>query len=506
MEIIFTQVLVIGGGIAGMRAALAAREKGVEVILISKGKIGKSGSSLVANTGHRIYSPGLSEDQDMIVQTMKSGQGLADRELVEILARESFEVVRELQCWDCPVQFEYHQGCSDRPIYARCKERKGILITQRLRQLIEEQGVKILDKYSALQLITDKGRVIGVFATYEDRIYCFLAGAVILATGGVGRLYYPTDNPVDVGGDSVALAWSCGAEVMDLEFVQFYPYQLQYPANMDIHISTFRLGARLMNQSGDHFMSEYPERELVTRDILSREMFLQNGEISLDLIDIDLTELEKVNPRLFQLYLSDEELVVSPIQHFFMGGVRMDKDGRSTLSGLYVCGEAGSGVHGVNRLGGNALTECLVFGRRAGWNAALEALANEDQLFELDQKIIQQQLAIPETGEDNYLLMNARLSHIMWEGVGIVRDGEGLRTALHEIKKDLTTVEMSKPRSITEWYQIRNRLITAKLIAEAALLREESRGAHYRLDFPEIDPGLEGHLIFKGKERYLENS
>lgn len=499
VEFMQAEVLVIGGGIAGMRASLAAREEGALVTLLSKRKTGKAGASLVANTGHRIFSSTSNPEFDNQKATYRSGQGLAEEELVEMLAVESYGAVKELKSWGCPIEFEYGSIEQEEPIvhYARCPERKGLLITQVLRQRCEEAGIHLKDGFTVLKLIRTRGRVIGVFAIHQNQIYCFLAKAVILATGGIGQLYQATDNPVDLVGETLALAWEVGAELMDLEFVQFYPYQLQSPISMDIHTSVFRLGAYLLNDQGDRFMEDYPNQELETRDLVSREMFLQEGDIYLDLMNADLDELKKINPRLLELYFNDQDLLVSPIQHFFMGGVKMDIDGRSTIPGLYVCGEAAAGVHGANRLGGNALTECSVFGTRAGRAAGQETKVLELSFEKTDQEWFRDQLYIPELGDDQYLTMQVRLQHIMWEAVGVVRDGSQLRIALKEILKKQMILEESKPRSIVEWYQMKSMLIAARLIAEAALMRQESRGAHYRLDYPETDSQWKGHIVIE---------
>lgn len=491
MEFRRTDVLVIGGGIAGLRAAIAARAEGAKVILLSKRKAGKSGASLVANTGHRIFSPG--QPVDAYTQTMKSSQGLAEADLVKVMADESYDAITEMIEWGCPLELEY---INQRPTYARCKQWKGILLTEPLRRKAEAVGVEILDGYTALRLLNHSGRVRGAFAVARDeQLFCFLAGSVVLAAGGVGQLYHPTDNPVDICGDGIALAWDAGAEVMDLEFVQFYPYQLQSPMCMDLHITTFQLGAHLVNQNGVRFMEEYPEQELVTRDLLSREMFLQDGPVYLDLVEVDFEELQKFHPRLVEKYWEDEDLVVSPIQHFAMGGVRMDAMGHSSLPGLYVCGEVAAGVHGANRLGGNALTECSVFGRRAGRTAAQDAKGVHWEIEKGMEEELAGELYIPEMGSDRYWMDRATLGHLMWETVGIVRDGEALKEAMQAIRGEIVRFEETRPRSILEWYQMRHMLVTAHLIAEAAYRREESRGAHYRLDFPETDPMWEGHLV-----------
>lgn len=490
MEFCRTDVLVIGGGIAGLRAAIAARQSGAEVILLSKRKAGKSGASLVANTGHRIFSSG--QPVDAVTQTLKSGQGLAEAELVNILLEESYDAVLEMIQWGCPLEIEY---INRQPGYARCRQWKGVLLTEPLRRKAEELGVTILDGYTVLQLLNIGGRVRGGFAAAKDeRLFCFLAGAVVLATGGVGQLYHPTDNPVDVCGDGIALAWETGAECMDLEFIQYYPYQLQSPKCMDVHVTTFRLGAHLINESGDRFMEEYPEQELVTRDRLSQEMFLQEGSVYLDLMDADLGELQKIHPWLVEKYWNDEDLIMSPIQHFSMGGVRMDPHGRSSVPGLYVCGEVAGGVHGANRLGGNALTECSVFGRRAGRTAAADA-READRTAVGSEEELAGELFIPEAGSDRYWMDRAALSHLMWEAVGIVRDGERLQEAMRAIRAEILRFEQTCPRSVLEWYQMRHMLVTAHLITEVAYRREESRGAHYRLDFPETDSAWEGHLV-----------
>lgn len=511
MEFYFTDVLVIGGGIAGMRAAIAARERGVEVTLLSKKKAGKSGASLVANTGHRLFSQEQPSEYDFYQETLKSGQGLTDKKLLNVLVNDSVDVIRDLQEWGVPFNIDFYQEknpngdqfISDIPLYARCPERKGILITEKLREVCEKRMIKILDNYTVIQLIKDANRIVGVFVTYQDEVSCFLAKTVVLATGGIGQLYQHTDNPVDVKGDAVALAWLIGADLIDLEFVQFYPYQLKSPVFLDIHTLVFRLGARLLNADGEYFMENYPKQELETRDIVSREMFLQNSEIFLDLSNVNLDELEKVNPRLKKLYLTEKNLLVSPIQHFYMGGVRIGVRGQTTIPGLYACGEAAGGLHGANRLGGNALTECNVFGRLIGYAAAEEAKGVKVNSEENFLTTIESQLNLPVKGENNYRQIISSLQELMWTNVGIIRNAGGLKYALCEINRWVAEFIKSKPASITEYFLTKNMLITAGLIVETAIMRRESRGAHYRSDFPQIDPEWENHIIVRNNKKIL---
>ena len=501
MEFIITEVLVLGGGVAGMRAAISAREEGAEVMLLSRGKVGKSGSSAIANTGHRIFPKHEELQYKYIEDTLKSGQGLAEPELLEVLAGDSYEAVLKLQEWGCPVEFEFFNG---QPVYARCPERSGLLITEKLRQHCEAVGVHMREGYSVLQLVKRAERVIGAYVAKDAKIYCVLAKAVVLATGGIGQLYFATDNPFEITGEGVALAWQCGAEMIDLEFVQFYPYQLSEPEFLDVHMSTFLVGGMLINEAGRRFMDSYPQKELETWDLVSREMFLQQSKIFLDLTRADLKRLMQKNKPLFDLYLNGQELLMEPIQHFFMGGVRIDSCARSTVAGLFICGEAAGGIHGANRLGGNALTECNVFGQLAGRSAAAEAGEWDYELADLNMEALREAFYVPREGEDSFGDLRYSLSKVMWDAVGIIRDGQGLTEALHWINHAMVQLAESRPVLFTEWYETRNMLITANLITMAAHMREESRGAHFRLDFPEKAQDWAGHIVICGEKLFLE--
>jgi aspartate oxidase len=324
----------------------------------------------------------------------------------------------------------------------------------------------------------------------------FAAGSTILAAGGLGRIYAHSDNPIDISGEAVGVAWRHGAELRDMEFIQFYPYRLVSPINIDLYTKLFGKGAIMRNGQGSRFLEEYPRKELETRDVVCYQMFKQ-GKVLLDLSQVTASDLEAITPRLHSLLTKgyQGELLMQPVEHYSIGGISIDADGRTTVKGLYACGECTGGVHGANRLGGGALTESLVFGARAGKAAAVELSKPSARTIANAQRAVVQSGAIKlpfETGTKERIAdVRKRLQEIMWNKVGIERTESGLQQACDEL------AQMAE--ELRDYTPLFDMLQVARIVARSALERKESRGAHQMVDYPREMDEWRGNLVVTGE-------
>lgn len=517
-----TDVLVIGGGAAGIRAAIAAREVAPRVALVSKGAIGKSGCTYLAEGGIAALSPeaNAKDARDLFAgDAIRSGCDLAEQDLLDRLTDESTERLADLQKYG--LQFTKHGS----QFYLRqppghsvprtftTAERFGLTFSRALRHAVRDCDLLRLERIMLTDLVVSDGRVCGAigFDLHTGSGLAISAAATVLAAGGAGRLYARTNNPRDVTGDGYALAYRAGAVFQDMEFVQFYPLMSLAPmSNLFLSTGLFREGAVLRNAAGERFMLQRePEHgEFTTRDRLSRGIFLEvyegrgiDGGVAFDLSKVPPHTQEYMYLRLMKVFAAkqinpqEQSVLVCPSVHFFMGGVRIDTEGRTSLAGLYAAGEVCGGVHGANRLAGFALMETQVFGACAGRQAAIEALdrgvaKHADK--EADAALQHLGSAGPGPVKSAPLARaESRVRQVMWDNVGIVRNAESLGVAQEEITQlhlDLPAPPRAASRNqLRQYHELRNLLDVATLVTTAALCREESRGAHFRTDFPHRD-------------------
>jgi len=380
-------------------------------------------------------------------------------------------------------------------------------------ELLAASDVEVLDYTIATELLTENGRCIGAKAfrikqgEYVE-IYC---GSLVLATGGAGKLFSITSNPNDVTGDGFALASRAGARLRDMEFIQFYPWRCIDPfdrSRVSIQPSTFVHGARMYNAKGDRFMVTFNPNggEITTRDVAARGIFEQmrrglgvGGGVRLDLSPLDEGTFRASNPKVAKLLESKGidyrtyPFVVTPEAHFFMGGLDIDRDGKTSLQGLYAAGEVAGGLHGANRLNSNALPGTQVIGMRAGRAAAQAAI--QDRVRSQDRHGYEGKItpAIPvdeSCASDEEL--KSRLSELqtrMWQYLGIVRSEAGLRDGIDFIRENRSSLPgcPSGGPTVRSWHELVSLYETAELCLTAAQHRTESRGAHYREDYPLSD-------------------
>jgi aspartate oxidase len=479
-------VIVAGGGQAALAAAISAKEQGASVALVTKGKAGFGGSSVISDSVHSaIFSPGDSPNQ-FLKDIVEGGRHLSDKNLARILAEECTVRVNELES-KYGIRLEREKviitpGHSyPRRVYAGTGIGKNI--TKPMRDYAIEIGIHFHEQSAVVDLLKDHDEVKGVLIQTGKELQIMYSPAVILATGGFGGLYQSSDNPRDVSGEGIGMAWRHGAVLVDMEFVQFYPYRLQQPANIDVMTKIFGKGAFLINDQNERFMEKFPKKELETRDTLSYAMFKEK-KVLLDFSHVEENVLKLDSPYLYRLLQKGHkgDWVMSPVQHYCMGGIQTDEWGRTNVPGLYACGEITGGLHGANRLGGGSLTESLVFGYRTGKMAAQENSMEKPLDFGLEDSL-NHSSNFDETGTIK------KVKEVMWHQVGIERTSLSLEEAADELNR--IAIDLEKEDSI-QALQLLDKVRTAWSSAFAASSRKESRGAHKLQDIKEEKKEWEG--------------
>ncbi len=510
------RVAVIGSGIAGLSSALGAAERGVGPVVVLSKSESVSGSSPLAQGGIAA-AVGADDASELHAQdTLEVARGLADAEVVEDLTVGARPEIDRLMAWgarfdrrpDGQVALGREGGHGRRRVLHAQGDRTGREIMRVLHERVAaDPAIEILEEFFAVDLLlsADRRRVAGLWGWCGGERVAVLAPAVVLSTGGIGQLFLHTTNPAEVTGDGIAMAARAGASLADMEFVQFHPTTLvrkrdaedggEGESRSSVALLTEALrgeGAHLVDDDGQRFMCAiHPDAELAPRDVVARTLF-RRGAAGLDSRLALAPVVEQTGRAIKDSFPSaahaaleaglDPErdpLPVTPAAHYFMGGIAADSRGRSSLAGLWACGETSStGVHGANRLASNSLLEGLVFGFNVGADIATTP-ARVDEVSDLvpaDESVIEGpsfEHVDPEGRE--------RLRRIMWNGAGIERDAEGLRHAIAE----LGSMENEPPTSDLE---LRNMIAVGRLVAAAALLRRESRGGHARRDYPGADP------------------
>jgi len=494
--------LVVGAGVAGLRAAIELSAAG-SVVVLAKREISDSNTQW-AQGG---IAAALSDEDEIslhLQDTLLAGDGLCNAQAAKVLVEDAPEQIEELIQWG--TQFD-RQGTKltfgregahsrNRILHAHGDSTGREILRALYAKAQTQSNISVMEFEFSTDLVLDGGRVCGIQLIAENgQLQSVSASAVLLATGGLGQLYRNTTNPSVATGDGVAMAFRAGAEVSDMEFIQFHPTALYLKKAPRFLLSEALRGegAYLRNQEMDRFMPKYhPMAELAPRDVVARAIVhelevsrAKDPVVYLDLTHLDPEHVKARFPRIyatclqFNIDITTELIPVRPAAHYAMGGIRSDLEGRSTLPGLYVAGEAAAtGVHGANRLASNSLLEGLVFGGRAG--RAMQA--------ERSQRTPKIDNAHPlaSNGPMNTPIEQTmvEIQDLMWRDVGIVRSGAGLKRALAELDRIASRVAHPQTRRA---FEARNIHLAGTLVARAALAREESRGAHYRIDFPDHD-------------------
>lgn len=530
-ETLVTDLLIIGGGGAGVMAALHAYDANpdLDVAIVVKGLVAQSGCTRMVQGGYNaVLDPNDSFDKHFL-DTVKGGEFINNQDLAWILVNEAPLRVIELENrYGC---FFDRRGGGDihqKPFAGQSFDRTvhrgdltGIEIMSRLKDQLFARGIRRLEEHRALELVpSPRGGEIAGALLLNMRTGNFVlarARAVLVATGGGATMYRIAAPSLEKAGDGVAMAWRAGAQLMDLEMMQFHPTGL-LAGRSRLTGSVLEEGLRgaggyLLNGLGERYMHRYdPVRaERSTRDVVSRSSYMEiaagrgsaNGGVFIDVSHLGAENVERQFPGMVERCLSvgfdlaHKPVEVSPTAHFHMGGIVITADCHATLEGLFAAGEDASGVHGANRLGGNGVAESIVFGARAGDSIA--AYLRDRALPEIDGEAARAAYDATlaplqrERGADA-LALRERLGRLTWDQVGLVREGAQLASALRQLDEMYAqTAEVAvnpERRFNMEWQQaldVRNLIEVARLIAIAAGLRTESRGSHFRSDYPQPD-------------------
>jgi len=493
--------LVVGSGIAGLRAAIALQTSG-RVLILTKSDL-RAGSTGYAQGGIAAAIGADDSPDRHLADTLAAGDGLCDEAAVRVLVDEGPRYVNELLSWgaafdrqpDGALDFTREAAHSVRRVLhaadATGREIGRVLASR----LAGPDSVTVIDHATVVSVIVQDGRAIGVrYLNRDGQTVDAYAASTFLATGGAGQVYRETTNPAVAAGDGVALGYVAGARVVDLEFVQFHPTALWLPGAPRYLLSEALRGegGRLVNDAGERFMERYdPAGDLAPRDRVARGIVLEarrtGQQIYLTMAHLPAEAVRARFPLITMLCqrvgldLATDRVPVGPAAHYLMGGLATDLDGRTSLPGLYAAGEvACTGVHGANRLASNSLLEGLVFGGRAG--AAMAAESTAGPLPDGEREAGGPPLDLP--------LHEADIGWAMWNDVGVFRSREGLERALAVLEPGWAAVErgLADGRSfdVASW-RLAALATVGRLIARAALAREESRGAHWRADFPARD-------------------
>lgn len=526
MQIIKTDILVMGSGVAGLRAAIAARESGLSVLVIGKNSPGHGTATILSGAGFSGGWGGLTP-RDHLELTLKAGRGLNDIALTQILANEAPKRFREMQQWGLTTRDRKGgiNAAGKAPVYGRP------LIDCFLDQA-RKRDVTFKDNIVLRAINSDKDGVVALAWSRRDGGWMGLsARALIIAGGGACALYWRHDNPQRITGDSCAIGYAAGAVLQDIEFVQFYPLCLAQKDLPSAQASLIPPGLAdhgiLTNDRGEDILKKYGINErpaaIRARDRLSQALFnelaFENQKVWLDVTKVTKEQWHSDHLSAVtwvhlgtRCGMRQRPVRVAPVAHFFIGGLSITSNCATNIEGIFAVGEACGGIHGANRMGGNALTECVVFGAQAGltasaWAQGIKPVDDSRLSDRLNSLVPPRELGPPRIEAK---VLKKELRKIMWRYGGILRNRENLEKGLEllaEVTKEAArTNGVTDPDEFMRLQELQMACITAGLIMRAALRREESRGAHFRTDFPETDdPNWRGHnkvILEDGRRRW----
>lgn len=512
--------VVIGSGLAGLTAAYHSSRYG-RVAIVTKSELDTSNSWFAQGGIAAVFSEDDSPELHL-KDTLVAGRGLCDCDAVQVLVTEGRERVRELiemgmtfdKNAEGDIMLGLEGGHSKRRILHAGGDATGKELTRfMLKKVIDKKNIHAFEFMAVVRLMTDEGCISGVQGLdfYTGENIAFRARTVILATGGLSRVYSRSTNPHTATGDGIALAYQAGARVADLEFIQFHPSALYLPGKEAFLISEAVRGegAWLLNRKGERFMPAlHPLAELAPRDVVAysifREMQKQGDEciyLSLNHLNSDYIthRFATISGKLkeYGIDMAHDPIPVAPAAHYMVGGIRTGLYGETHIRGLFVCGEAAStGVMGANRLASNSLLECIVFGKRVSEKA-------KEMIPHRCKPVKTKPFTVSPEYENQYLELKNEMAQLMSSYLGIVRNRQNILQALMRFDQIFETYE--DPENDYNLLKIKNMAEVCRLIGKAALIREESRGGHVREDFLEESPDFKVHIIHEtGKDPWFE--
>ncbi len=541
MEIktISTDVLIIGSGGAGSRAAIEVYDAGLKAIIVSKGLSFRSGCTGMAEGGYNAVFKTVDKDDSIEAHfndTLKGGSYLNDKKLVDILVNESPKRLVDLENFGALFDRQESGQIDQRPFGGQSfrrtcyqGDRTGAELLNALKEEIIRRDIECIEEVMITSLVTDGDEVIGATGLdlKDSSLIYFKAKATILASGGAGQLYPVTSNTFQKNGDGYAISYRAGAQLVDMEQIQFHPTGMVAPESKKGVLVTEAVraeGGKLINKDGERFMSKYaPEKmELATRDVVARSIYqeiiegrgTEKGGVYLDISHLDDDYIdEKLETMVLQFEnvgvdIKHGPIEVAPTAHHFMGGLKINPDASTSLKNLFGAGEVCGGVHGANRLGGNALADTQVFGKIAGESASkaakeAELKSNDDMVNEEASRIE----GIIKKGSIKPQEFKNRIKSLMWEKVAIVREEKTLNEALgqlQEMQNELENLDVSDKKQyntdLVTALEVINMVEICILSVKSAILRRESRGAHFRSDFPQtLDEWKKSIVLSKNK-------
>ncbi|RAP49255.1 MAG: fumarate reductase subunit A, partial [Methanosphaera sp. rholeuAM74] len=521
-------VLVIGSGGAGCKSAIVASKLDCDVIIVSKGLTFKSGCTMLAEGGYNASFGYVDEEDSLqlhIQDTLKGGAFLNDLMLVHKLVYDSPQRLIELECYgslfDRQEDGRLNQRAFGGQSYKRTcfkGDQTGHEMMIGLQEEVIRENIKTHDEIMITKLLynDEHTKIVGAMgiSLKDSSIIIYNSKTTIIATGGCGWLYPVTSNASQKTGDGITIAYDAGADVMDMEMVQFHPTGMLSPKSRRGVLITEAVrgeGGHLINTNGERFMINYdPREELATRDVVARSIYTEiqegrgtpDGGVYLSVEHLPEQQVQTKLQTMVQQFkdvgvdIINEPMEVAPTAHHFMGGIKINPNCETNIENLYAAGESTSGVHGANRLGGNALADTQVFGKAAGISSANKA--NQSQLTPPSVDDVNSEIErigqLWSEGQYKPDSLKKELQDIMWKYVAIVRDEKGLLKAQDELnvlesKSDNMNVSAHKEYNdeLKVALEVKSMINLAQLIVKSALLRKESRGAHYRMDYPELN-------------------
>jgi succinate dehydrogenase / fumarate reductase flavoprotein subunit len=534
-------VLIIGAGGAGLRAALGALAQGARVGVVCKSLLGKA-HTVMAEGGIAAAMANVDSADDWRTHfrdTMRGGKLLNNWRMAQIHAQEASERVRELEQWGAlfdrtPDGHILQRAFGGHTFRRLCHvgDRTGLEMIRTLQDRGVQLGIDVYMECTISRLLKDGDRIAGAFGYWREqgRFVVFRAKSIVMATGGIGKAWKITSNSWEYTGDGMALAYNAGAELMDMEFVQFHPTGMVWPPGVQGILVTEAVrgeGGVLRNKLGERFMEKYDPKkmELSTRDVVARAIYTEvregrgteHGGAYLDISQKPADYVKKKLPSMYHQFkeLADVDITKGPMEvgptcHYMMGGIRVDAEtANSSVIGLFAAGEAAAGLHGANRLGGNSLSDLLVFGRRSGLAAAEHAKEISSTAIDSEQiEDAAHEMLAPferKDGENPYTI-HRDLQETMQNLVGIFRNKEDLIRALEELEKlkeRMGRVSVEGSRLFNPgWHlaqDLKAMLTVSEAVTRSALAREESRGAHSRIDYPGLEAiwGMKNNVIVR---------